>query len=187
MIAEMSDQPQPPETFTSARRQSAVKSVFVVTFPMFMAGAAGVAIWKIIVSDTVSQWWGVLGVAVSFMVFFGHLMTANTGRTSPNLPWLLSIATLSWIASGALGVFGSVSLAPIIVASVCLACVYLYVFWYSRLHVPTNKALTVGRSLPDFPLEDAEGKAISSSELAGKPTVFLFFRGNWCPLCMAQI
>ena len=156
-------------------------------FPMLMAAGAGIAIWKIIVSSGVSQWWGVLGVALSFIVFFSYLMTARMGRTSANLPWLLSIATVSWLASGVLAIMGSFRVAPFVFASVLLICIYLYVFWYSRLHVPTNKLLTAGKNLPEFLVEDAEGKTVSSSDLAGKPTIFLFFRGNWCPLCMAQV
>ena len=34
-------------------------------------------------------------------------------------------------------------------------------------------------------LRSLEGREVSSAELA--PALLMFFRGNWCPLCMAQI
>ena len=182
----MSEQTQTLDT-PSRRVQGLLKSSFVGVFPMFASAAAGIAVWKIVEYGPLSQWWGVLGAALSFLVFLGYLFLGNTGRTSANLPWVLSVATLSLIATGALGMFGNYSLVPIALSSVLLVGVYLYVFWYSRLSVPQNDALAVGNALPDFQLEDAEGNSISSRDLSGKPTVFLFFRGNWCPLCVAQI
>ena len=34
---------------------------------------------------------------------------------------------------------------------------------------------------------DLDGNMVRSSEMLGAPAVFLFYRGNWCPICMAQI
>ena len=28
---------------------------------------------------------------------------------------------------------------------------------------------------------------VSSKSFLGKPTAFVFIRGNWCPLCVAQV
>jgi peroxiredoxin len=63
----------------------------------------------------------------------------------------------------------------------------LYVFWYSRFGREENTLLKVGQSLPSFSLKDTEGKTISSEEIGQQASLIMFYRGNWCPLCMAQI
>jgi peroxiredoxin len=65
--------------------------------------------------------------------------------------------------------------------------VVLYVAWYSRLDRAPSAVLRVGELLPEFELEDENGRSISAAAFRGSPAVFLFHRGNWCPLCMAQI
>jgi len=62
----------------------------------------------------------------------------------------------------------------------------LYLYWYSSLPKAT-KSLKVGDNLPDFDLENTQGQSINSSNFKGKPSIFLFYRGNWCPLCTVQI
>lgn len=41
--------------------------------------------------------------------------------------------------------------------------------------------------MPYFEIEDIHGKNTTSTSYLGKKSIFLFYRGNWCPLCMAQI
>ncbi len=63
-----------------------------------------------------------------------------------------------------------------------------YTRWYSWFGREPSAALAVGAKLPDelsF-LEHGRG-LVTASQLRGRPTVLLFYRGNWCPLCMAQI
>ena len=62
-----------------------------------------------------------------------------------------------------------------------------YVFVYSRLSRPHAGTVALGARLPDFVLQEASGVPVHSSEFDGQPTLLLFYRGNWCPLCMAQI
>jgi len=61
------------------------------------------------------------------------------------------------------------------------------VFWYSDLDREPSPVLSVGRILPEFHVDTEFGQPVSSRALHGRPAVWLFFRGNWCPLCMAQI
>ncbi|NUF27680.1 MULTISPECIES: peroxiredoxin-like family protein [unclassified Gilliamella] len=51
-----------------------------------------------------------------------------------------------------------------------------------------NHALKVGDIAPDFTLPDAEGLPISLYDtLQHNPVILSFFRGNWCPFCMAEL
>jgi peroxiredoxin len=49
-------------------------------------------------------------------------------------------------------------------------------------------ALKVGAQAPEFELTDAKGKSVSlKSMLAQGPVVLTWYRGNWCPFCVAQL
>jgi len=48
--------------------------------------------------------------------------------------------------------------------------------------------LPVGERIPQFQLQDHDGKTISSSELLAKGRLVLcFILGRWCPFCVAQM
>jgi peroxiredoxin len=48
--------------------------------------------------------------------------------------------------------------------------------------------LSVGSKIPEFQLQDPDGKIISSSQLLAKGRLVLcFIRGRWCPFCVAQM
>ena len=50
------------------------------------------------------------------------------------------------------------------------------------------KILPVGAKIPDFQLQDHDGKMVSSSDrLAKGRLVLCFIRGRWCPFCVAQM
>ena len=51
-----------------------------------------------------------------------------------------------------------------------------------------NRAIRVGDPAPTFTLSDQNGKAVSSLELLNKgPLIVVFFRGRWCPFCVATL
>jgi peroxiredoxin len=47
--------------------------------------------------------------------------------------------------------------------------------------------LPVGATIPAFELQDQDGRLVSSAELLVTRLVLLFFRGRWCPFCVAQL
>jgi peroxiredoxin len=48
--------------------------------------------------------------------------------------------------------------------------------------------LPVGAKIPEFQLQDHDGKIVSSSDLLAKGSLVLcFIRGRWCPFCVAQM
>jgi len=56
-----------------------------------------------------------------------------------------------------------------------------------RQHRAEN-TLPVGAKVPEFQLQDHEGKSISSSGLLARGRLVLcFIRGRWCPFCVAQM
>ncbi|HTC56257.1 MAG TPA: peroxiredoxin-like family protein [Candidatus Sulfotelmatobacter sp.] len=57
-----------------------------------------------------------------------------------------------------------------------------------KLQRLTASILPVGAKIPEFQLQDHDGKGISSSELLAKGRLVLcFIRGRWCPFCVGQM
>ncbi len=54
-------------------------------------------------------------------------------------------------------------------------------------HLAAN-ILPVGSEIPEFQLQDHDGKSVSSADLLAKGRLVLcFIRGRWCPFCVAQM
>ncbi len=62
----------------------------------------------------------------------------------------------------------------------------LYVYWYSRLPAAARQ-WRAGERLPELTFADVDGQPVTSKQWLGKKVLYMFYRGNWCPLCMAQI
>ena len=116
---------------------------------------------------------------------FGGVFLRPKARTTPDL--------IGAQALGAAGVLASLRFARRHPLAWALAAAEVpawlaYVRWYSRFGREPAPALAIGAELPaDLPFVEHGRGAIAAAELRGKPTVFLFYRGNWCPLCMAQV
>lgn len=65
--------------------------------------------------------------------------------------------------------------------------ILLYDYWYSVLPKQQNKQLSEGAPLPKFLVHDVNGGKVSSRQWFGQPLLLMFIRGNWCPLCVAQV
>jgi len=83
--------------------------------------------------------------------------------------------------------YGDASGAIHIWAGACLLGWLVYLRWYSVFPNRNAKDLVKGQTLPEFELMSESGQTFTSSELTGKPHVLVFYRGNWCPFCTAQI
>lgn len=54
-------------------------------------------------------------------------------------------------------------------------------------HLVAN-ILPIGAKMPQFDLQDHDGKLVSSSDLLAKGRLVLcFIRGRWCPFCVGQV
>lgn len=104
-------------------------------------------------------------------------------RTSRFL-WLGTSATLLGCV---LALTGWPDSAPLGVSLGLAAGWFLYVFWYSEYQKPQSRFLSPGDKLPTFQAFLLFGEQVSSSTLKGTDALILFYRGNWCPVCTAQI
>ena len=165
------------------------KSLFIfpaaaVLLVLFVTG-----LFNALFSDTSqTAWLGAAVAATPLLILLGQLMLRPAPRTSENLPLLMFIAAAGvMVAAWEQFLEGTSGWGPTGVALSGALLFLMYVFWYSRFGRFDSARLMVGSKLPDFSSQTIDGETFDSTSLLGAPAVLLFFRGNWCPLCLAQI
>jgi peroxiredoxin len=164
-----------------------IKSIFLGFYPILALGLFSIPflenqpIWLTLL---------LLLVALPFPVFIGNLYLYKTARTTANLiPLILVPAIALTFTLLGLMITGSLLEFPLTLLGGFASLIgnLLYVFWYSRFGRKENQLLKVGQALPKFSLKDSNGSCVTSEQISQQASLILFYRGNWCPLCMAQI
>ncbi len=165
-----------------------LKSLFISSYLAMIIVVSGYGGWRLLRGADSLAWGGVLlTVAPTALLILWFMAFKDTARTSAHLPlWnalgLVGIA-LTFVAADR---SGAVALAPLFAVAGWLGFL-AYVYWYSTFNRPRSASITIGEPLPNFVLVAASGARVTSADLLTGPTVLMFYRGNWCPLCMAQI
>ncbi len=163
-----------------------VKSLFIVIYPTLCLIAIVFGI-KLLLAGNPFLGIGIITAAIPFLFFVGKAyLIWTTARTDENFivaSSIVGIGILISLFSIAKVGFTTMHLLPFFLGLLWLA----YIRWYSRFDNRQNDLLTVGNILPNFQLENQDGESVSSQSLMNKKHIILFYRGNWCPLCMAQI
>jgi peroxiredoxin len=126
-------------------------------------------------------WVGALVAVAPLAVFMSSLVLFQRARTSRNQYLLLALALVGTVVS----FVDFESPASWYALFLGLIGTFAYVFWYSILDRSVQSVLSVGAMLPELELFDDEGNPVTAT--AGKHGLYMFIRGNWCPLCMAQV
>ncbi|OJJ17658.1 hypothetical protein BKI52_27745 [marine bacterium AO1-C] len=165
------------------------KSIFISTLPVYGL-VAGIYALNQVLGQFSLPWLGAALGALTIGVFFMVVLALRpVARTKANAPELTSVIVVSSVFT----VITSFSAPPLSITAIVLALVnsgawLAYVFWYSKFgNRSDNEFLQVGQQLPSFELENEKGEKINSQDYQGSATLWMFYRGNWCPLCMAQI
>ncbi len=165
------------------------KSLFISAYSTATFAVTAIAIVAVATGAARLAWLGVALVYAPMAIFFAVvLLIRNRARTHPLLPIISATTAVGLI----LACIGWATREPrpnaALTAGVVGAAAYLaYLSWYSRFGRTRSAALRVGATLPVFRATDANGNRFDSAVLSGRPAVLVFYRGNWCPLCMAQI
>lgn len=164
-----------------------LKSLFVSLYMMVAIAVSVFAVRSLIATHDYISWGGVILVTAPFVLVISWVMIfRNTARTSARFPILIALG----VAGTALASWGYLQggspVAPVL-ALLGLVGFVAYDFWYSSFSNRASDQLSVGSMLPKFELKDTAGNAVTSTSLTDKPAVWIFYRGNWCPLCMAQV
>lgn len=162
-----------------------IKPFFVTPYLMSVFVVLIHSAYQLLNSGFYTAWLGAFLSVLPAGYFFSKVFAGKKARTNANLPSVWLIGALGAVLAIALP---ADSLLPAVYAAgVGFVGGLLYVFWYSRLGDRSSNLLSVGKPLPDFQLQDGEGNPVDSASMRQQPSLLLFFRGNWCPLCMAQI
>ena len=133
-------------------------------------------------------WAGVMLTGLPLVLMLTTAMLfRRTARTRADLPLSLALALLGLGMAAWQSFVGSGPDIIVMFAATGVIGLIIYVRWYSRFGRTPSPVIALGETLPDFQLTNGEGEVVSSTELANQPTVFIFIRGNWCPLCMGQV
>jgi peroxiredoxin len=168
--------------------QNLLKSIFIAIFPMLALYVFIDSSIHLTQHDFSFRYLGRLVSALAIVVLFAGLFIKPQARTSRNLNIYSSFIFLGFITSLVFG--GIIENKDIIGSSMSFVLVLLwvaYIAWYSVFEKRDTIVLKVGKNLPLFELEDSNTNKITSESFLGNPSIYLFYRGNWCPLCMAQL
>lgn len=162
------------------------KSIFISAYLFLCAVAAAIAAWKVVAGDTPWAWLWALTLPVLYLSV-GNVVLHHSATTSRWLPIPSALAAIGTLAAIHAAVAGAAS--PWLAATAAiLASGYLaYLLWYSRFPSRKDSRIVRGQKLPEFTAKRQDGSVVSSRDLAGSPTLLIFYRGNWCPLCSTQV
>ena len=156
-----------------------LKSLFISGFPVF---ALIVFIKTILKQNFSLEQISLLISSFTIVLFFSMLFIKPVARTTETLkPYSLII-----LVSILISLFDFNRNTLLINVILTLGWV-IYLKWYSSFNNRDLNQLEIGKILPNFSLENSKKEAINLNSLEGKFKIYIFYRGNWCPLCMAQI
>lgn len=165
-----------------------MKSIMLTPALLISLGFAITGLVFAILGETPLAGIGIAMAAGPLPGFVLYIMaTKSRARTAARLPISMTVS----IVGSALAVIayfdGSATQAALGMALAGTMIFLWYNFVYSSFGGRNSQTLRLGEALPNFTLTDHEGATVTAQELRQGPALLLFFRGNWCPLCMAQI
>lgn len=159
-----------------------LKSIFISLLPTYSFGVFIYATILLFTSGDTSYLWLALSNLI-IALLFTLIFLKPKARTSPNL----NGPTLIILSFSVLAIYLTSVTSVIVLATVTTIGWVLYVYWYSRFSGRVNAQLQKGKLLPAFEVLNTDAEKVVVPGNYGKALLILFFRGNWCPLCMAQI
>ena len=167
-----------------------IKSIFIFLAPVWLIYVVYHGINGIVVSDNVIFYAGIVLSALPLLLFLAVIMLfQKIARTNVHL---LSVSVPSFM--GYMVVLflyidktTFIKMEGMMLSMSAFLITFLYIYWYSDNHRNLSQLILNESSLPTMKLKDENGELISSDAWLGKPALIFFYRGNWCPLCMAQI
>lgn len=166
-----------------------LKSIFISSF----------VIWLILVgiyaplqlargAQPTLSWLGLTLAAAGPLAFFVRVFLHRTARTARH-PVGYSVvggAGLA-IAMAASYRYGPAAGWTHLWAGLTLIGWLAYLRWYSVLRRHPMSRLQPGSDLPEFQVQDLDGRGVTSASFKTTPHLLVFYRGNWCPFCCAQV
>jgi peroxiredoxin len=165
-----------------------LKHLFITGFNTFSLAILFGGIYLELFDSTIQ--WHIRGAIVSSFVvvfFFSKLFLRPIARTDENLyPFTFSL--LLGVVASVYYSYEQANFIDLALSILVFSGWLLYLKWFSVFEPrKDNKQLKVGFIIPNFPIQKTDKTQMYSHDLLGSPLIILFYRGNWCPFCMAQI
>ncbi|MFM1876213.1 MAG: hypothetical protein RL266_1950 [Bacteroidota bacterium] len=168
--------------------ENKLKSWFLSSLVTYSVMVTALGAYMLVVGGgSQSVWLAVTMAAAQITLFFARLYLVNVPRTSPGLTGFsvgIFVATLYSVYTS---YQEQVASAAPLLALLSLSGWMAYVAWYSNLGDRSKDKIKVGKKLPTIPLEDYECNKLTSEDWRGQKRLVIFYRGNWCPICTAQV
>ena len=162
-----------------------LKSIFISIFPLLCLIGVVISVDQYIHGYLFAAL-GLAMTSIPMLFLLGKLFLSDVPRTTPNLNIYSGFVGLGFlILIYAFYIKGAESMVAI--GFLLAICWFLYLRWYSIFGDRTNTLLTKGQILPSLSFDDEKGNLVTSESFLGQKSILMFYRGNWCPLCMAQI
>lgn len=164
-----------------------LKAIFINAFLILSAVATIHSLYRL-VSDfgegaTIPWLAAVIATGTVCYIFFIYIGAGKIARTSENLTGPSVVIFIAAMVS--LFYLAEAPLAAVYAAGIAGLGQLAYLFWYSPFGRKTG-LLTIGKPLPAFSLGLSDGGLLWSADLSA-PALIIFYRGSWCPLCVAQV
>ena len=167
------------------------KRIFISVYVSAVFISSFLILYHLLTANVNLAWLGAALAVWPIALMFMRFAALNVVRTSQNLSLLTTwvvIATAISVVGARMDVTAEGNwIAASYALLIGLFGFWVYVHWYSRFNLDANKIIRVGAALPAITLYDCDGKAYRNQDFIGRPTLFMFYRGNWCPFCMAQV
>lgn len=161
------------------------KSVFIFVSPIWLIFLVifGVVKWQESADMLLSL--GVILSAVPLLLFLVNIMIIRQlARTTQHL---FIVSFPSFLGVIIAFVFNTKEYTSLFLALSGFMVTILYIYWYSENARNTANSLQNNKKLPQFIVKDTMDNDVNSDTFYGRKSLIFFYRGNWCPLCMAQI
>ena len=166
---------------------NSLKQFFISAYVFYCLVVTGFGVISLINGLDFSIWLAVTVASAVPTIYFAWLYVSSVPRTSPGLVGvtggIFMVTMYSVYTSYNSGVASPLPL----LALFSLVGWATYVGWYSDLGDRKASKLKVGKKLPKMELQNCSGEKVSSEDWAGESSLIIFYRGNWCPICTAQV
>lgn len=153
----------------------------------------GLSIFQAVMSGWELTWVGTSIAAGAFFVYTVlSVFLPATRRTSARIYWA-QIPSLIGLIVAAFSTFLSPNVHsrttywPLALAVAGFAIIFWYTWLYGNYDRMVNPDLKAGSRLPELTFESLDGEQITSESFVDSKTLIVFFRANWCTLCMGQL
>ncbi len=164
------------------------KSLFIFLAPVWLIATLIVGC-QLIFKNMSLMGVGMALTALPLLAFLAYILIfKNLARTTKNL-YVIQLTSLLGLTLCAY-IYNSnqdSGIHSLVLAADSYLITILYIYWYSNNGRLFSHILSIGKKLPHFTIKDIHNKQVSTADLSQQPALFMFTRGNWCPLCMAQI